>query len=133
MNYRKLPDRLKYSDDEIHQHIDHVVKLVSDFADEVLSDVHLIELTPDNVKQYIRYVADDLFNRLNHSKYYNVNNPFVWMNFTDLVPKTNFYEGTVGEYSRFNVDNVIDEAYRLCNGVDDKKVPEINSYKIRRF
>jgi ribonucleoside-diphosphate reductase beta chain len=123
-NYRTLSD--KYTDDEIHLHINKVVELVSAFADEVFADIKLVELNAENVKRYIRFVADDLFDRLDHSKYYHVKNPFVWMNFTDLVPKTNFYEGTVGEYKRFNLQKSIETAYQLCNGINNKKN---NAYK----
>lgn len=120
-NYRQLPSNEKYTDEEVHIYVDKVVQLVSAFADEVLSKVNLPELTPENVKQYIRFVADDLFYRLDHSKYYNVTNPFIWMNFTELIPKTNFYEGTVGEYKRFNVQESLRRAYELCNGIEEKK------------
>lgn len=128
-NYRLLPTSEKYTDEEVHLYVDKVVKLVSAFADEVLSKVNLPELTPENVKQYIQYVADDLFYRLDHSKYYDVTNPFLWMNLTNLVAKTNFYEGTVGDYKRFNVAQSIQNAYELCNGVEEKKKPAVNIYK----
>lgn len=120
VNYRELPDTDKYTDEEVHTYVDKVVCLVSNFADEVLFDVNLPDLTPENVKQYIRYVADDLFDRLDHSKYYNVINPYTWMTFTNLVPKTNFYEGSVGEYKRFNVSEYLQRIYELCNGVNAK-------------
>jgi ribonucleoside-diphosphate reductase beta chain len=120
-NYRALPPSEKYTDEKVHVYVDKVVQLVSAFAEEVLSGVSLTELTPENVKQYIKYVADDLFDRLDHPKYYNVSNPFTWMNLTNLVPKTNFYEGTVGEYGRFNVEESIRKAMALCNGVEDNK------------
>ena len=129
-NYCALPDNQKYTDEEVHAYVDKVVVLVSGFADEVLSRVNLPELTPANVKQYIRFVADDLFYRLDHPKFYNVKNPFAWMNFTDLVPKTNFYEGTVGEYGRFNVVKALRRAYELCNGIEEKKEKtQVNVYK----
>lgn len=112
-NYLELSD--KYTDAEIHAFIDKVVCLVDDFVDEVLADVRLPELTPANVKQYVRHVADDLFDRLGHATYYRATNPFPWMDYTKLRPKTNFYEGTVGEYARFNVQRSIDQAKALCN------------------
>jgi ribonucleotide reductase beta subunit family protein with ferritin-like domain len=127
VNYRELPKSEKYIDEEVYQYIGKVVQLTSAFADEVLSKVNLTELTPENVKQYIRFVADDLLDRLDHPKYYNANNPFVWMTFTDLVPKTNFYEGTVGEYKRFNVQKAVQEAYELCNGITEEV--KVNAYK----
>ena len=42
----------------------------------------------------------------------------------------NFYEGTVGEYTRFNVKEAVEKAYRLCNGVTvEEKGPTVNVYK----
>ena len=126
-NYRELPKEKRYADKEIWTIINKVVGLVDDFADEVLSDISLAELTPKNMKQYIRYVADDVLDRLDHAKYYNVSSPFVWMNFTKLVPKTNFYSGTVGQYARFNLKQSIENAMKLCKGeVEDEKT---NIYK----
>lgn len=114
--YVALPKDQQYTDQEVHEFINKVVKLVDNFADEVLQSIDLPELTSENVKQYVRYVADDLFDRLGHKSYYNVSNPFVWMDYTKMRPKTNFYEGTVGEYSRLNVKKSIEQARDLCNG-----------------
>ena len=114
MNYQALLPSEKYTNEEIHAYLDQVVNLVSDFADEVLGNVHLDELTPANVKQYVRFVADDLLIWLGHSKYYNVSSPFIWMNLTDLIPKTNFYEGVVTEYGNLNVTEVVRKAKELC-------------------
>lgn len=128
-NYQVLPKSEKYTDDEVHVYIDKVVQLVFAFSDEVFSKIKLPELTSENVKQYIRFVADDLFDRLGHPKYYNVKNPFLWMNFTELIPKTNFYEGTVGEYGRFNVKESIQKAYALCHGTVQNEKKKENAYK----
>lgn len=126
-NYRGLDASEKYTDEEVHTYIDKVVKLVSNFADEVFTEIKLPELTPENVKQYIRFVADDLFDRLGHPAYYHGKSPFCWMDFTELIPKTNFYEGTVGQYSRFNVQVAVQNAYDLCHGKEEKVV--VNAYR----
>lgn len=127
-NYNELPTNEKYTNEEIHNLIDEAVLLVSNFADEVLQGVNLPELTPENVKQYIRFVADDLLVRLNHSKKYQVKSPFVWMDFTNLVVKENFYEMNVTEYSRFNVKEEIQKIKDLHTGEIKKKV---NPYKAK--
>ena len=114
-NYRALPSNEKYTDQEIHAYVDQICNLVFDFADEVFSTITLTELSPENVKQYIKFVADDLFERLGHEPYYRVSNPFVWMDFTNLVPKSNFYEFPVGEYARFNVSESVQRARQLCD------------------
>lgn len=126
-NYVGLEESQKYTDHEIHEYIDKVVVLVSNFADEVFKDIKLPELTAENVKQYIRFVADDLFDRLGHPAYYHAKSPFCWMDFTELIPKTNFYEGTVGQYVRFNVQSAIQNALDLCQGKQEKVA--VNVYK----
>lgn len=112
-NYLLLPASEKYTDAELHAYIDQVCRLVFDFADEVFSEISLAELSPDNVKQYIKFVADDLLERLGHPAYYRVTSPFVWMTFTNLIPKSNFYEKQVGEYARFNVSESVALAQQL--------------------
>jgi ribonucleotide reductase beta subunit family protein with ferritin-like domain len=110
-NYKELTD--KYTDEEVHEFIDRVVQIISEFADEVLQSVDLEELTPANVRQHIRYAADDLLTCLGHRKFYYVSSPFLWMDFANLIPKTNFYEGSVGEYARLNVQKSVSEALDL--------------------
>jgi ribonucleotide reductase beta subunit family protein with ferritin-like domain len=114
-NYRALPSSEKYTDDEIHKFIQQVTELIFEFSDEVLNTINLEELTPNNVKQYVKYVADDELERLGHPKLYNVHNPFEWMDFTNLVPKSNFYEKPVGEYARFNAKESVGKARDLCS------------------
>ena len=126
-NYRSLPKSQRYTDEEIHHHMDEAVKLIECFAEELCEGITLPELTADNVKQYVKFVADDLLDRLGHSALYQVRNPFVWMQFTNFVPKTNFYEGDVGEYSHFNVNEVIGEARALCSDSDLSR--EVNAYQ----
>lgn len=127
-NYRALPEKERYSDSEIHVLVDTVCKLVDAFADELCKNINLVELTASNIKQYVRYVADDLLDRLDHSTYYHVSNPFPWMDFTSLVPKSNFYEKTVGEYSRFNVNESMEKIKRLCQGQTLEVKPHNNVY-----
>ena len=130
-NYQKL--MVRYSDEEIHSYIDTVVKLVHNFAEEVLSNIRLPELTVENVGQYVKFVADDLFERLGHSKHYLVANPFSWMNLTCLIPKTNFYEGTVGEYSRCNPFQAVIDAKKLCSGIIDETTNVYLGTKTTKF
>lgn len=128
-NYKALPAHLKYTNQEAWDKIDRFVEVSSGFGYEALENIHLNELTPENVKKYIQYVADDQLERMGHSKCYHVESPFVWMDFTKLVPKTNFYEGTVAEYSRFDVTKGIEEAMNF-SGINEKK--ENSSIKPQR-
>ena len=59
-------------------------------------------LTDDILAQYIRYLADDRLSAVGYKKMYNVQNPIKWVDdfskFNDQ--KTNFFEGTVTNYSK---------------------------------
>jgi len=65
--------------------------------------VSLIGMNRDLMSQYIRFVADRLLLALGHEKYYNVKNPFDWMELISLQGKTNFFEKRVGEYQKAGV------------------------------
>lgn len=55
------------------------------------------------MSQYIKFVADRLLFALGVPKFYNVENPFEWMDMISLTGKTNFFEKRVGEYQKANV------------------------------
>jgi len=114
-NYLALRKEERYGDDEVHQIIKRYVDVLEEFSHETL-DGSLDELTPENVITYVKYVADDLCIRLGHKMMYHVENPFQWMSYTQLVPKTNFYEQTVGEYKKFNWEKSVEETKQLTEG-----------------
>jgi ribonucleoside-diphosphate reductase beta chain len=62
----------------------------------------ILGLTNDIVDQYIKYLADDRLTSVGFEKIYNVSNPIKWVDdfarFNDQ--KTNFFEGTVTNYSK---------------------------------
>ncbi len=62
----------------------------------------ILGLTDDIVEQYIKYLADDRLESVGFEKLYNVTNPIKWVDdfakFNDQ--KTNFFEGTVTNYSK---------------------------------
>ena len=62
----------------------------------------ILGLTNDIVDQYIKYLADDRLSSVGFEKIYNVANPIKWVDdfarFNDQ--KTNFFEGTVTNYSK---------------------------------
>ena len=63
----------------------------------------LIGMDAEQMKQYIRYVADRLMKQLGHQAIYGVENPFAWMETISLEGKTNFFEKRVGDYSKHMV------------------------------
>ena len=54
--------------------------------------------------QYIEFVADRLLVALGDDKYYNVTNPFDFMDMISLQGKTNFFEKRVSDYSKAGVN-----------------------------
>ena len=60
----------------------------------------LIGMKSNSMAQYIKFVADRLLQQLELSPYYNVKNPFDWMDRISMDNKTNFFERRVTEYSR---------------------------------
>ena len=55
------------------------------------------------MKQYIQFVADRLIFVLGVPKYYNVTNPFEWMDMISIPGKTNFFEKKVSDYQKAGV------------------------------
>jgi ribonucleoside-diphosphate reductase beta chain len=92
----------KLSQDEIHAIITDAVAIEQEFITEALP-VSLIGMNADLMKQYIEYVADFWLERLGYRKYYNVANPFDFMDMISLQGKTNFFEKRVGDYQKAGV------------------------------
>merc|ERR1711923_637401 len=63
----------------------------------------LIGMNHDLMAQYIKYVADRLLIELGCERFYNVENPFDFMENISLEGKTNFFEKRVGEYQKAGV------------------------------
>ena len=56
------------------------------------------------MRQYIEFVADRLLVALGGEKYYNVTNPFDFMDMISLQGKTNFFEKRVSDYSKAGIN-----------------------------
>lgn len=69
---------------------------------QYITQGQILGLTDDIVEQYIKYLADDRLTSVGFDKIYNVSNPIKWVDdfakFNDQ--KTNFFEGTVTNYSK---------------------------------
>ncbi|MFA5460781.1 MAG: ribonucleotide-diphosphate reductase subunit beta [Sulfurimonas sp.] len=65
----------------------------------------ILGLTDGIIEQYIQYLADDRLASVGFAKLYNVSNPIKWVDdfskFNDQ--KTNFFEGTVANYSKGSI------------------------------
>ena len=66
--------------------------------------VALIGMNAKLMCQYIEFVADRLLVALGDEKYYNVTNPFDFMDMISLQGKTNFFEKRVSDYSKAGVN-----------------------------
>ncbi|MFA6394770.1 MAG: ribonucleotide-diphosphate reductase subunit beta, partial [Sulfurimonas sp.] len=69
---------------------------------QYITQGQILGLTNEIVAQYIRYLADERLHAVGLKKLYNVPNPIKWVDdfskFNDQ--KTNFFEGTVTNYSK---------------------------------
>ena len=117
-NYISLPKEQKFTQGELNTKIQEVVSLVDKFTEYmfVSQNIKMGELNLANTNQYVRYVADDLLVRMGHKVFYNVSNPYVWMDYTSLVSKENFYEVTVSEYSKVDPNKAVKLAEQLMAG-----------------
>ncbi len=91
-------DKLK---EEVIAMFKQAVKLESDWG-KYITQGQILGLTDDIVDQYIKFLADDRLEAVGFEKLYNVENPIKWVDdfskFNDQ--KTNFFEGTVANYSK---------------------------------
>jgi ribonucleoside-diphosphate reductase beta chain len=92
----------KLSQERVHEIILDAVRIEQEFVTDALP-VSLIGMNSDLMNQYIEYVADFWLERLGYDKYYNVDNPFDFMDMISLQGKTNFFEKRVGEYRKAGV------------------------------
>ena len=63
----------------------------------------LLGMNATLMKQYIEFCADRLLLALGNQKFYNVTNPFDFMESISLAGKTNFFEKRVGDYQKAGV------------------------------
>ena len=70
-------------------------------------------LRPDEVKKYIRYIADIRLNQLKLQPIYNiVENPLPWIDeMLNAVEHTNFFENRATEYSKASTKGTWEEAF----------------------
>ncbi len=77
------------------------VELESNWG-QYITQGQILGLTNEIVDQYIKFLADDRLTSVGFEKIYNVTNPIKWVEdfakFNDQ--KTNFFEGTVTNYSK---------------------------------
>ena len=102
--YKLLENKL--AKEEVYKIIDNGVSVAKVFMQDALP-IRLIGINSDSMNQYIEYVADRLIVDLGYKKFYNVSNPFPFMETIGMMGKTNFFESrALDSYqSAFNQDN----------------------------
>ncbi|QLG72170.1 hypothetical protein HG535_0C05240 [Zygotorulaspora mrakii] len=65
--------------------------------------VSLLGMNADLMNQYVEFVADRLLVAFGNEKYFNVTNPFDFMENISLAGKTNFFEKRVSDYQKAGV------------------------------
>jgi ribonucleoside-diphosphate reductase beta chain len=87
--------------EEVYEMFKNAVRLESDWG-KYITQGQILGLTDDIVEQYIKYLADDRLIAVGFEPLYNVSHPIKWVDdfakFNDQ--KTNFFEGTVTNYSK---------------------------------
>jgi ribonucleoside-diphosphate reductase beta chain len=95
----------KVSSERITQIITEAVEIEKEFVSESLP-VSLIGMNSDLMKQYIEFVADYWLVELGCKRFYNVENPFDFMDLISLQNKSNFFEKRVAEYQKVSDKNI---------------------------
>lgn len=92
----------KLSRETLLEIIKEAVTIEKEFICEAIP-VKMIGMNENLMGAYIDFCADRLIDALGFEKYYNVANPFDWMDMISLQGKTNFFEKRVGEYAKAGV------------------------------
>jgi len=95
-----LYTQLKYKLNQaaIYEIITEAVEIETEFICFSLP-CRLIGMNSDSMSQYIKFCADRLLLQLGYEKYYNVANPFSFIELISMETKTNFFEKRVSAYS----------------------------------
>jgi ribonucleoside-diphosphate reductase subunit M2 len=94
--YTQLKNKLNQA--AIYEIITEAVEIETEFICFSLP-CRLIGMNSDNMSQYIKFCADRLLLQLGYEKYYNVANPFSFIELISMETKTNFFEKRVSAYS----------------------------------
>lgn len=92
----------KLTKERVYEIIQEAVDAEIQFITESV-DVEMIDMSPSQMAQHIRYMADYLLKQLGYPALYNVKEPFDWFEMISVEGKTNFFEKRVGEYSKARI------------------------------
>jgi len=94
--YRLLENKLSY--EEVLSIITDGVNIAKIFMQDALP-IRLINMNIESMEKYIECIADRLLTELGYKKFYNVLNPFPFMETIGMMGKTNFFESRATDYS----------------------------------
>jgi ribonucleoside-diphosphate reductase beta chain len=91
--------------EDVYEMFREAVKLEVSWG-KYITQGQILGLTDDIIEQYIQFLADERLRAVKLEPIYNVTNPIKWVDdfasFNDQ--KTNFFEGTVANYSKGSLD-----------------------------
>jgi len=111
-NYTSLPHDQKFSNDEIHAIFAEGLEVMSLFVKDIFAGINLTGINADMVIDYTKFVINESLIMMGHVKMYDVDNPFPWMESHKFMNKSNFFETSVTDYSRFSVGTCLELAAR---------------------
>lgn len=99
--------------DEITESCRTIIGFEDAFIDLAFSEGQVEGLTPDEVKQYIRYIGDRRLQQLNLDPIYGIDkNPLPWMDqMLNGAEHTNFFENRATEYSKASTQGSWEEVF----------------------
>ena len=86
-------------EEHVHQMIDEAIDVEMNFCMDALS-FGVTGLSPELMREYLEYVADQRLVQLGYKRKYLAKNPFAFMVLQDVQPLTNFFEKRVTEYKK---------------------------------
>lgn len=90
-----------------------IIDIEDRFIDLVFEMGPITGMTPEEIKTYIRYIADGRLKDLGIDPVYNVEkNPLPWLDeMLNAVEHMNFFEGRATEYSKASTEGTWDDAF----------------------
>lgn len=99
---------------EIYETARKLVKLEDSFIDRAFKLGGVDNLDKEDIKKYVRYVADYRLNQLGFKSNWHVKtNPLDWIDGLMGTTHGNFFERSISEYQKANLDGTFNDAYGM--------------------
>lgn len=116
--YNDLKPEYRLQETIVKQIVEEAVAIEIVFITESIS-CSMLGMNTEMMKQYIKYIGDQLMVQLGYNKIFKVNNPFDFMENISVEVKTNFFENRVTAYNKACVgDNEEDKKLSFDNDDD---------------